>query len=52
MIWAICVLIEVSKYLDIVTLDVFNNDGASYIFLVCKLILRLPLVLRILVVLT
>ena len=26
---AICASVDVSKYLDILTLDFFNNDGAS-----------------------
>ena len=32
MILAICVLVDVSKYLDILTSVFFNNDGASSIF--------------------
>ena len=31
MIWAICVSVDVSKYLDILTLGIFNNFGASSI---------------------
>ena len=50
MIRAICVLVDVSKYQDILTLGIFNNFGASSIFTWCKRMLRLLLVLRILVV--
>ena len=32
MIWAICVLVDVSKYLDILTLEFSNNVWASSIF--------------------
>ena len=31
MILAICALVDVSKYLDILTLEIFNNVGASSI---------------------
>ena len=51
MVWAICVSVDVSKYLDILTLELSIAMVHLPFWPACKLILRLLLVLRILVIL-